>query len=476
MTQKESISVAVNLLAALYAAPHQGPAILSVLPDAKMFPDLSTGAIYAEMLQHGIRGGSLDYALLNAQINARSQKAYEYLTGKGSFMLAQRTHEDDASMMVAWAEMLAEHYRNNQIAKDLEAHVKLAREGSESTPELVSRIIGQLRGYVEEGAAGMEHIRKAASLALERVDEWKAGKVTDVLLTGMPSLDDNVGGLPTALMTVWAGMTSGFKTAALVELMKRLALRFEKRDDKQAVVIFSAEMSSEKLVHRMAASLSGVPASNLRPTSGAFTPRKEEYERYEEAISRISRLEIYINQEPSPSLETMYAQCMNIQARMPIAFVGFDYLEKMDVDEKTEELRVSKIAKNLSALAKRINRPVLTLSQYSRAAESSKGQAPKNYWLRYSGKIEQEAAVIIHWHYPKYFVDGGVVPQHSAGEIFMWEENEPNAIWAVCTKNRDGKRGSNTKFFIEVTTGRFTDPKDERFEEHPTANASEAPF
>lgn len=466
MTKRDAIAVSNKLLGALYAAPHHGPMIAGILPDGKMMPSLQSGAAYAEMMQHGISTGHLNYALFDAQLEARSNETYRMLIDQTSFILSQRTHEDDATMMVNWAEMLAEHYRNNRIAKDLESMVAMARDGDQSTADLVGHVIGTVRSYIEDGSAGMNHIRKACSLALERVTDWREGKSTDNLLTGFPSIDDVLGGLPVSLMSVMAGMTSGFKTAALVEMMKRIALRFEQRNEKQAVVIFSAEMSTEKLVHRLASNLSGISQSHIRPV-GSTSANDRDFSRYEDAISRVSGLEIYVNDESSPSFETMFAQCLSVQAQMPIAFVGFDYLERMDADGASEELRVSKIAKDLSKLAKRLIVPVVTLSQYSRKSESAGGQLPLNSWLRYSGKIEQEAAQIIHWYYPQYFIERGADPD----DVKLYDHISPNTIYAICTKNRDGRLGS-IRLRVDEETGAFHDPKDERYESHVYGKAA----
>jgi replicative DNA helicase len=215
-------------------------------------------------------------------------------------------------------------------------------------------------------------------------------------------------------------------------------------------------MSAEKLARRTAANLAGVSQSDLRPgRNGNVTASERQFDQFNNALNELKSLDIRVDEHPNPSYERMLSHCLQVQAEKPIAFVGFDYLEKMQMDGQTEELRVSAIAQKLKSLAKRLEVPVITLSQYSRV-QNPEGRMPQNWYLRYSGKIEQEAETIIHWFYPKYFVDRGSDP----AEVKNYDPQDENAIFAVCGKQRDGKP-MDSRLWVQEETGRFIDRYDE---------------
>lgn len=456
MSGDQIISVATDLLCALYAAPQHGPAVAAALPDPKAMPDRTTSGTYGLMIEFGIREGRFDYALFDARM--RNVPILERIHSEAGFMMAQQTHESDPSMMIAWAVMIEESGRSRRLATELEAIAKSAKEGHRGPNELVALIIERARGYLEGTTGALEPITTGVERAIERTMQWQAGHVSDYLLTGFPSIDEAIGGLQIGHMSVMAGMTSGYKTAALVELMKRVANRFKGAERLQNIVVFSAEMSHERLVHRLASNVSGIPQVNVRPIKNGFYPRENDLNRYREALRRVGEMPIMVNEQPDPTYEQMYAQCMQAQAVAPISFVAFDYLEKMGgVSEASEELRVSRIAQDLSRLAKRLSVPIVTLSQYSRKSPPDGSRTPSNDWLRYSGKIEQEAAAIIHWWYPKYFVDRRQDP----GKVAMYDPSSPNDMYAFCGKNRDGSI-RDAKLEIVEEVGRFIDPMDER--------------
>ena len=94
---------------------------------------------------------------------------------------------------------------------------------------------------------------------------------------------------------------------------------------------------------------------------------------------------------------------------------------------------------------------------------------PRDSWLRYSGKKEQESALILHWYWPGYWVqnkgnDPDTVPDY--------DPTEPNKGWMYATKNRiTGGTGAARLYFRPEHT-RFVDPKDPETEPQPHSDSS----
>ena len=464
-TPAEYKEIARRLLAVLYEHPSHGPIIQASLPAPDRFP-APYGMILSEMVDHGLPSGDLDRARVDAALKDAAAFREVRVPDFDTSRFDGRGH----SQLMVWADSLANQSGNAEMAKDLRRLADEIETTDDHPQQSIAKVIGRVQEHAEPTSTQMTSMKDAAKEALATVARWKQGETVDRMPT-WPSVDDKLGGgLVEGQMTVFAGFTSGFKTASLVDLAKRVALRNEERD--LCIPLFSAEMTAEELTHRMAANMSNVSAATLRPDRNRnVTATEGQYSRYEDAIEQLSHLNIEVDEHPNPSYERMLSHCLQIDAQQEIAFVGFDYIEKMDENEDTEELRVSRAAQDLKALAKKLDVPVVVLSQYSRQ-KSAHTQLPRNYYLRYSGKIEHEAQTIIHWWYPKYFVDRGMDP----GAVAKYDPQDEHAIYAVCGKNRDGEV-QNAKLHVNESTGRFLDRYDE---DKPTANllepTNEKPF
>lgn len=317
--------------------------------------------------------------------------------------------------------------------------------------ENLSALVLQAQGHY-----GSAHIEAAVESALKQVDQWEAGETPEYAPSGIYSLDTVTGGYPVGEVTTFAAMTGAGKTAFLTHSARAVALaeaakvRTGKIKAARPIVIFSAEMNREQLVHRMASAASNANLRELR--SGKCSAAV--YATYREALLSLAPLPIVIDDNPAPTLAQISARLTqaSIGSGGEIAFVAVDYDEKVSTQGASEELRVSAIAQGLKSVAKRHNVAVLALSQYSRKATHN--EAPSNDWLRYSGKKEHESAQIIHWSYPGYWTSKG----HEL-ETIWGKPISPGDGLLVVTKNRFGPGGKIRLRFLPESTA-FVDPDD----------------
>ena len=320
------------------------------------------------------------------------------------------------------------------------------------------------------GARSDVHIRHGVAAALLRVEDWREGEATDFAPSGIYSLDVKNGGFPVSELTTLAAFSGMGKTALLGECVGNvangeLARSAATGEPPAPAVVFSCEMTAEQLVHRMASQRTRLDLRHLR--SGRAT--EAEYRAYETALGEIASLPVYIDDEPSPTFTHIAARLEQVRQSegggrdgFRFSVVGVDYDEKVDPADpnaRTEELRVSAIARGLKNTAKRFACAVLALKQYKKV-QNPWSRIPDDEWLRYSGKTEQESAMIVHWVWPAYWVRKGLVSAAEApSAVAGYDPARPERGFLLVTKARFGDPGPVPLDFHPETTS-FRDPNE----------------
>ncbi len=176
-------------------------------------------------------------------------------------------------------------------------------------------------------------------------------------------------------------------TALCLTLAQNAAIQ-----EKAVVAIFSLEMSKEQLVMRMLSSEAKVDAHRFR--TGYLT--RDEWGRLAEAIGTLSEAKIFIDDTAGISVLEMRAKTRRLFAEQKkLDLIVVDYMQLMSGSKKTEsrQQEVSQISRELKALAKELQVPVVALSQLSRAPEARNPPRPMMSDLRESGCLAGESLV-----------------------------------------------------------------------------------
>ena len=97
-------------------------------------------------------------------------------------------------------------------------------------------------------------------------------------------------------------------------------------------------------------------------------------------------------------LNILKARARRIAREHGLSLIVIDYLQLMQASGSSRENRateISEISRNLKALAKELNVPVVALSQLNRSLEQRPNKRPVMSDLRESGAIEQDADLIV---------------------------------------------------------------------------------
>jgi len=170
------------------------------------------------------------------------------------------------------------------------------------------------------------------------------------------------------------------------------------------VAFFSLEMSSVQLITRLISSETGLSSEKLR--TGRL--EKHEWEQLNVKVKALEKAPLFIDDTPSLSIFDLRAKARRLESQHKIKLIIIDYLQLMTAGGSQKggnrEQEISTISRNLKALAKELNVPVIALSQLSRAVETRGGsKRPILSDLRESGAIEQDADIVSFIYRPEYY-------------------------------------------------------------------------
>lgn len=263
--------------------------------------------------------------------------------------------------------------------------------------------------------------------------------------TGFKSLDDKLSGLQKSDLIILAARPSMGKTSLALDIARKAALNHN-----ISVGIFSLEMSSQQLVDRMLAAESRIDAWKLRTGRGLHID--EISVQLRDAMDRLSKAPIYIDDQPGNNILKMRAIARRLKAEKNLGLIVVDYLQLMTpVQSRNSDnvvQQVTEISRSLKNLARDLDVPVLALSQLSRAVES-RGGKPRLSDLRDSGSIEQDADVVMFIHREKD--ESGEQARSSVTEILI--EKHRNGPTGTVNLSFD----SNKSTFLTVEKADFGD-------------------
>ncbi len=248
-----------------------------------------------------------------------------------------------------------------------------------------------------------KEMSSALAQAINRIDELRTKKEEiSGVPSGFASMDRvTYGWQPTDLIILAARPSVG-KTAFALNLARNAALHPTKPT---AVGFFSLEMSASQLVQRILSAESEIMMEKIS------RGKLEEYEYQQlntKGIKRLEKAPIYIDDTAALNIFEFRAKARRLVNKHKVGLILIDYLQLMSgsSDNKggNREQEISTISRNLKALAKELNVPIIALSQLSRAVETRKeSKMPQLSDLRESGAIEQDADMVMFIYRPEYY-------------------------------------------------------------------------
>jgi replicative DNA helicase len=270
----------------------------------------------------------------------------------------------------------------------------------------------------------------AQSLVLQakkRIEEIAKQEGLSGVETGFTNLDKLTSGWQPSDLIIIAARPAMGKTAFVLSMARNIAIDFG-----HPVALFSLEMASVQLITRLISSETGLSSEKLR--TGKLEPH--EWEMLSTKVKNLEKAPLFIDDTPSLSIFDLRAKCRRLVSQHGIKIVIVDYLQLMTAGGNSKgggnrEQEISTISRNLKALAKELNVPVIALSQLSRAVETrGSSKRPLLSDLRESGAIEQDADIVSFLYRPEYY------------KIDEWDDDEASPTTGqaeiMIAKHRNG--------------------------------------
>ena len=272
-----------------------------------------------------------------------------------------------------------------------------------------------------------ETAQSLVAQAKKRIEEIGNQEGLSGLPTGFHKLDELTSGWQPSDLIIIAARPGMGKTAFVLSMARNIAINANK-----AVALFSLEMSSVQLITRLISSETSLSSEKLR--TGKL--EQHEWEQLNVKVKDLERAPLYIDDTPSLSIFDLRAKARRLASQHGIKLIIIDYLQLMTAGGNSKgggnrEQEISTISRNLKALAKELNVPVIALSQLSRAVETrGTSKRPLLSDLRESGAIEQDADIVSFIYRPEYY------------KIEEWDDEEQSPTEGqaefIVAKHRNG--------------------------------------
>jgi replicative DNA helicase len=424
----QNLEAEESVLGAMMISPGAIAAVSEVL-DASDFYRESHAKIYRAALQLYGQNEPVDAITLTNELEQRGE--LETIGGR------VRLHEL-ARLVPATAN--AGHYaeivretatlRGLILAGGEIAQLGWDREGEPT--ELVARAEQLVFELAERRAEGELILFKDTLLeTFERISHlYESGAEVTGLASGFKDLDGITAGFQPANLVILAARPSMGKSAFALEIANHVAV-----DLQTPCAFFSLEMSRQEVAQRLICSRGRVDAHRIR--TGKLS--KDDWPRLTQACGQLESAPLFVDDTPGLSLLELRARAQTLKRREPnLGLIVVDYLQLMTTgrNEESRLQEVSRISRDLKAIAKDLDVPVIALSQLNRSPEQRHDKRPMLSDLRESGSIEQDADLVMFLYREEYY------------ERDETDDSNKGVAEVIVAKHRNGPTGDFKVAFI----------------------------
>ncbi len=410
--------------------------VIEILDDTAFYREANR-KIYNAIIALFDRNEPTDLITLSEELDKRQELA----SVGGSFYLAGLVDSVSTAANVEYhAQIVHEKSQGRKLINVATQIASRAYESKENTTDLLDEAEQMVFALSQRDARrGFTQLNPILHDTFENIEKFheQDSSVTGVP-TGFTRLDEMTAGFQRGDLVIIAARPAMGKTALCLNIIRHVAV-----ERQTGVGFFSLEMTSHQLAQRMLCSEARVDSHLMR--TGRLPG--DAWSNLSIAVGALATAPVFIDETPALSVTEMRSRSRRLMSeRDDIGLLAVDYMQLMrgPKDAENRQQEISAISRNLKALAKELNVPIVALSQLSRAVETRGGDGrPQLSDLRESGAIEQDADVVLFIYRPARYGDG--------------EEHEQNHAEIIIGKQRNGPIGTVELVFVD-RFARFENP------------------
>jgi replicative DNA helicase len=451
------------ILGAIMLESHKLSEVLDIIQTPEVFYADANKRIYGAIRNLFDKGSRIDFMTVCEELKKNEELeisgGYYYVTSLTRDIVSSANIEEHARIVVQKFVMRELIRTSGEVMSD-------AYENSTDVFDLLDKAESNLYEITDK------HLRKnfksIGTIVLDALKEIEEKRNNQEDLSGIPSgfteLDRLTGGWQKTDLIILAARPAVGKTAFALNLLMNAATHKSKPT---AVAFFSLEMSAGQLVKRMLSAQTEVLLEKISKGNLA----DHEIVQIQQRMTRLAEAPVFIDDQAALNIFELRAKCRRLKQRHNLGFVIIDYLQLMtaSLDKgSNREQEISKISRELKALAKELEIPIIALSQLNRSVETRKeSKVPQLSDLRESGAIEQDADMVMFLYRPEYYTNAGGAP--TQGNDAAGLASVPGETWINVAKHRNGQT-EIVKVKAELQYQKFVDLDTNDFRIAPMAD------
>lgn len=355
--------------------------------------------IYAAIRRVYEKGGKIDYLTIKQELLLMEQ--LEAVGGVYALTKLSERVGSDANIEVH-ARILIQKYIERELIR---VGSDAVRSGFDETVDVFDKVdavahniqVTQERLIGKKVSANISDAAEALYLKIANHDHNSPSGIP----TGCRDLDSLTGGWQNGELSILMARPGMGKSSWLIESIMA-AMSSHKR-----AAVFSIEMSAESFIQRIFSNRSGIlhdKIKNRRLNGHEMTLLAH----HKDAVKDMP---LHICDEARVNTQTIktYIRGINRSAPTKVQILFVDYLQMVKVPDGVKfanrDAEVTAISRDLKAIAKEFDIPVVVVSSMNREAEKRADKRPEMSDARDSGSIESDADLIIGLYRPAVYCE-----------------------------------------------------------------------
>ncbi|MCK9369935.1 hypothetical protein M0R04_08530 [Candidatus Dojkabacteria bacterium] len=279
---------------------------------------------------------------------------------------------------------------------------QISQLGYEQNPDITESLTkadGLLANLRKQGVStSVVTPEERGDMALKRYQMLYQNDSGVALSTGLVDLDNELGGgLYNGEMVIVGARPGMGKTSFLMTIANNVS-------NIGNVLFCSGEMSVEAITDRDIAGFVGQPINVIR--RGGYDDKDMFDKIIIGGVELIKRRKLYIYHEIPLTVAKIMQAGINLQLRGGLSLIVIDYLGLLDDNYGNSQYeRIGYVSRKLKQLSMKLDVPILVAHQLNRDLEKRDDKRPNLSDLRDSGRIEEDADMVIFIYRDSYYTN-----------------------------------------------------------------------